>query len=97
MLAQLELGRLPQGHVDRLLAARKIPLPVQLRGREGERYPVLASVRGDRHRAGAQPEAGAVDAPRGLDSGRQTRHGRYDVERIAERDVVVAAANASLG
>ncbi len=64
MLAKLELGCLPKGHVDCLLSPREIPLPVELRRREGERGPVLAFVRGHRHRAGTQPEARAVDAPR---------------------------------
>ena len=97
VLAQLELRGLPEAHVDGVHPARDVPLPVELRGGEGERHPVVPAVRRDRHRGGAEPQARAVDMTPRLDSRRHARHRRNDVEGIAERDVVIAAACATFG
>ena len=91
VLAEFGLGELPEAHVDGLLSARDVPLPVELGGREGERGPVITAIHRDRHRGRAEPEARHVDAPRGLDT-RHACHRRHDEERIAERQVDVAAS-----
>ncbi len=90
-------GHLAKAHVERLLAARHVPLAVQRRGREGHRNPVVAAVGRDRERRRAQPEAGHVHAPGRLDSGRDAGNRRHQVEGIAQREVHVAAAQPGVG
>ncbi len=87
VLSLLRLAQLPEAHVERLLAAGHVPL--------GDRNPVVPAVGRNRERGRTQPQTGHVDAAAALDAGVSPR-GRDDGERIAQRDVDVAAAGSAL-